>query len=160
MTGLRQAARDALIIGMASCAVALVVNLFHANAIAYVADRAYETLVPCPVSGGPVEPLVAGDPVLSASGTFFVDARPPGDFDGFHMDGAVNVPFDYLDPTPEELLRGLAGDIARSGALRVVVFGDGDDPDTGEELGKEISGFGIRNVHFVQGGAPALRGVP
>jgi hypothetical protein len=67
------------------------------------------------------------------------------------------VPFDYLDPTPEKTIQDLARRIASSGAKRVVVYGDGDEPDTGEQLGKEISGKGIKNVFFVKGGAPALR---
>jgi hypothetical protein len=46
--------------------------------------------------------------------------------------------------------------IAASGASQVVVFGDGKDPDSGEQLARELAGRGIRNVRFVQGGAPAL----
>jgi hypothetical protein len=37
-----------------------------------------------------------------------------------------------------------------------MVFGDGQDPDSGEQLARELAGRGIRNVRFVQGGAPAL----
>jgi hypothetical protein len=155
-SGFRQVARDALIIVVASSAVGMVVNLFHPNQIPWIAEEEYETLVPCPVSGGPVEPLEPSDAALKGSAIFFVDARPAEAFTGFHAQGAVNVPYDYLDPTPKEVLEKLARDIARSGAQRVVVYGDGEDPDTGEELGKEISGFGIKNVHFVRGGAPAL----
>ena len=39
----------------------------------------------------------------------------------------------------------------------MVVYGDGLEPDSGEELAKEIAGKGIRNVSFVQGGVKALR---
>ncbi|MFH1437767.1 MAG: hypothetical protein ABIJ56_18815, partial [Pseudomonadota bacterium] len=48
-------------------------------------------------------------------------------------------------------------EIASSGASMVVVYGDGDDPDSGKELGRELAGQGIRNVHYVEGGAPAIR---
>jgi hypothetical protein len=37
-----------------------------------------------------------------------------------------------------------------------VVFGDGGNPDSGEQLAREIAGKGIRNVRFVEGGAPLL----
>ena len=69
----------------------------------------------------------------------------------------MNVPYDYLDPTPPQVLRELARAIARSRARRVVVYGDGDRPDSGEQLAREISGHGIRNVCFIVGGAPALQ---
>jgi hypothetical protein len=156
LVGLRQVVKDALVIVAASSALALAIIPFHPNAIPLVADQAYETLVPCPVSGGPAEPLAADDPALDGSAVFFVDARPADAFARSHADGAVSVPYDYLDPTPKEVLEALARDIARSGAQRLVVYGDGEEPDTGEELAKEISGFGIKNVHFVRGGAPAL----
>jgi hypothetical protein len=39
----------------------------------------------------------------------------------------------------------------------VVVFGDGGDPDSGEQLARELAGAGIRNVVFVAGGAPRLQ---
>ena len=71
----------------------------------------------------------------------------------------MNVPFDYLDPTPKDVLKNLARKIAVSGARRVIVYGDGDIPDTGEQLGREIAGYGIRNVFFLRGGAPVLKEV-
>jgi hypothetical protein len=52
----------------------------------------------------------------------------------------------------------LARSIAASGASRVVVYGDGGRPDSGEHLGREISGRGIKNVFFVRGGAAAVLG--
>ena len=60
---------------------------------------------------------------------------------------------------PDDLLQALVETIAASGATRVVVYGDGGAPDSGEYLGREISGRGIKNVFFVTGGAPALLGV-
>ncbi len=57
---------------------------------------------------------------------------------------------------PDDHLQELAELIASSRATRVVVYGDGGRPDSGEHLGKEISGRGIKNVGFVEGGAPAL----
>ena len=70
----------------------------------------------------------------------------------WHPTGAIAVPFDYLEPTSPEQVRR----IASSGAGRVVVFGDGNNPDSGEQLAREIAGKGIRNVRFVEGGAPLL----
>ncbi len=67
----------------------------------------------------------------------------------------MNVPYDWLDPVPEETLAELARAIAASGVTRVVVYGDGGRPDSGEHLGKEISGRGIKNVYFIRRGFQA-----
>jgi hypothetical protein len=149
--------RDALITAGISFAVGLLVNLARPDAIAFVADRPYELFVPCPEPGGEVTPMAADAPALLADDTFVVDARSKEEFDAWHLRQAINISYDYLDPTPEETLRELAETIARSNAKRVAVYGDGDTPDTGEQLAKEVSGHGIKHVFFVEGGAPELR---
>lgn len=156
-SGLKTALRDAVLITAAGGVVGLLVNLFHPEKIPYIAQEEYETLVPCPEPGGEVTPMESSDPVLQAQETFVIDARTQAEYAGWNFREAVNVPYDYLDPTPDEVIRELARKIAHSRAQRVAVYGDGDRPDTGEQLGKEISGKGIKNVFFVQGGAPALK---
>jgi hypothetical protein len=158
--GMGNALRDAVLIAGLSAVLALLVNLVHPERIPFVAEQEYETMVPCPVFGGEVVPLDPGDPALHADQTFVVDARAKAEHDDWHFGDAMNVPYDYLDPTPEDVIQELARRIARSRAQRVVVYGDGQRPDTGEQLGKEISGHGIKNVHFVKGGAPSLREQP
>jgi hypothetical protein len=39
----------------------------------------------------------------------------------------------------------------------VVVVGDGEDPDSGRELARELAGKGLKNMAYVTGGAPALK---
>lgn len=156
--GLYRAFRDGLLITLATALVALGVNVVHPRRIPFVAAKPYEILVPCPEPGGPVKALAATEPRVRDARSFRVDARMKEDFAKWHLPGAMNVPFDYLDPTPKKQLRALAAAAARSKAIRVVVYGDGDDPDSGEQLGKEISGSGIKNVFYVRGGAKALRG--
>jgi predicted sulfurtransferase len=101
--------------------------------------------------------MAADAPALLADDTFVVDARSKQEFDAWRLRQAINISYDYLDPTPKETLRELAETIARSRVQRVVVYGDGATPDTGEQLAKEISGHGIKHVFFVEGGAPELR---
>lgn len=149
--------RDASVITGITSVVALGINAFHPEAIPYIAPEEYEVLVPCPEPGGATSPLAADDPELAAATTFIIDARSPEEFDVFHFSTAVNVTFDYLEATPPEVLDDIAKRIARSKAQRVAVYGDGEDPDTGQELAKEIAGSGVKNVFFIQGGAPALR---
>ncbi len=149
--------REALVVSFAFSAIGLLVNLVHPNKIPYVAKQAYEILVPCPEPGGKVTPLAPNREERFYEDAFLVDARSKEDFATWHFLSATNVPFDYLDPTPKETIQALAKEIARSRAQKVLVYGDGDTPDTGEQLGKEISGYGIKNVFFLKGGAPRLR---
>ncbi len=155
---LLRAIRDGVIITAVCAALAMGINLVHPKAIPLVAKRAYDILVPCPEPGGKVDVLAPQDPRARAADTFRVDARDREAFAVWHLPGAMNVTYDYLDPTPKAQLQALARAAARSKAKRVVVYGDGDNPDTGEQLGKELSGSGIKNVFYVEGGAPALRG--
>lgn len=155
--GLRLALRDALLITLVSAALAAGVNLLHPRGIPFIAKRAYEILVPCPEPGGAVTALSPADARVKASDSFRIDARAAEAFERWHLPGAMNLTFDYLDPTPKAKIRAVAQAAARSKAKRVVVYGDGDDPDSGEQLGKELSGAGLKNVLFVRGGAKALQ---
>jgi hypothetical protein len=145
----------AVVVAVAAC-VALVFNAVRPGGLPLIARTPYQTLVPCPEPGGPVELLDASDPVIFSQRTSLVDARSPAEFSEGHLGGAVNVPYDWLDPIPEAVLSDLAKTVATSGATRVVVYGDGGRPDSGEYLGKEISARGIKNVCAVRGWAPAL----
>ncbi len=154
--GLARALLEASAIAVVASVVALAVNLVRPDPLPLIAATPYQILVPCPEPGGPVEAIAADDPELGSPRTFLVDARPPREYARGHLPGAVNLPYDWLDPVPEEELRSMAREIASSRASRVAVYGDGGRPDSGEHLGREISGRGIKNVHFVVGGAPAL----
>jgi hypothetical protein len=156
--GLGIALRDAVLISAAACAVGLLVNLFHPEKIPYIAEEEYETLVPCPEPGGEVTPMEATDALVQAGDTFIVDARAKQEHQAWKLGDAMNIPYDYLEPIPDESLKELIKRIQKKGAHRVLVYGDGKDPDSGEQAGKEISGKGVKNVFFVKGGAPALRG--
>lgn len=156
LDGLGETVRDALLVTLVASAVGLLANLVHPERIPFFADREYSVLVPCPEPGGAVMEMRADDPLLAAQETFLVDARSEGEYARWKLRDAVNVPFDYLDPTPPAMVENIARRAAGSKAQRVVVYGDGGEPDSGEQLGKEISGRGIKNVLFVVGGAPAI----
>jgi hypothetical protein len=136
-----------------SAVVALAFNAIRHDGLAMVARAPYRILVPCPETAGDVEALLAADPRLAEGRTLLIDARSRAEYDRWHAPGATHVAFDYLAPTDPAVLR----QIASSGSTRVVVYGDGDDPDSGEQLARELAGKGIRNVGYVPGGARALR---
>lgn len=149
---------EAVLVTVVATLVALTVNALRADGLPLLARVPYQTLVPCPEPGGPVVPLAPASPLVASRRSFLVDARERSEFERGHLPGARSLPYDWLDPVPEESLGALATAIAASGAARVVVYGDGGRPDSGEHLGREISARGIRNVHVVSGGAPALLG--
>jgi rhodanese-related sulfurtransferase len=148
--------RDALVAVAACSAIGLAVNALRANGIPLVQKEPYPILVPCPEAGGHADAIQPGDPVLREAGSLLVDARAETDFAAWHPTGAIHVPYDYLEPTSSATLNR----ITASRAKRVIVYGDGGDPDSGEQLAREIAGKGIRNVGFLVGGAGALRSAP
>jgi Rhodanese-like domain len=149
---LRVAVRDALLVLVACAAVGAATNALRPGGIAFVQRSEYEILVPCPEGSGDAHAIQADDPTVWDPRTLLVDARSAVEHQRWHPTGAIAVPFDYLEPTSSEQVRR----IASSGASRVVVLGDGNNPDSGEQLAREIAGKGIRNVRFVEGGAPLL----
>lgn len=150
---LRIGLRDAIAITVACALFALAFNALRSNGIALVQQSEYQILVPCPVTEGTVEAVSANALESETARTLVIDARAPVDYKTWHFAGAVNVSYDYLEPTVPETIKT----IASSGAKRVVIYGDGDNPDSGKQLAKEIAGKGIRNIAYIKGGARSLR---
>jgi 3-mercaptopyruvate sulfurtransferase SseA len=153
---LARACREAAVVAALAACAGLAFNAARPGGLPLVATAPYETMVPCPEPGGEVAAVEPGEVRAAGGSTLLIDARDAGAFAGGAVPGALNVPYDWLDPTPEESLRALARSVAATGARRVVVYGDGGRPDSGEHLARELSGRGIKNVSFVRGGAPAL----
>jgi hypothetical protein len=158
ITAWPRAVAEAVAIAVACTVVGFGANAVRPAGLPLVAAAPYDVLVPCPEPGGEVVAIAASDPSLGSQRTFVIDARSAAEFVSQHVAGATNVSYDWLDPVPDESLHDLARRIAASRATLVVVYGDGALPDSGEHLGREIAGHGIRNVAFVRGGAPALFG--
>jgi rhodanese-related sulfurtransferase len=149
--------KTAVIVTLLSALVSFAVNVIRPDGLPFFAEEDYEILVPCPEPGGEVFEISPNDAARSSEGTFIVDARSKSEYEAWHFEDATNLTFDYLDPVPKADLESLARAIANSRAKKVVVYGDGSVPDTGEQLGKELSGNGIKNVFFVKGGVTALK---
>jgi hypothetical protein len=144
--------RDAIAITIGCAIFALAFNALRSDGIALIQKSEYQILVPCPVTEGTVEAIEAKALKPGESRVLVIDARYSNDYKSWHFPGAINVTYDYLEPTDPKTI----GEIASSGAKKVVIYGDGDNPDSGEQLAKEIAGKGIRNVSFVKGGSPKL----
>lgn len=155
MRDIGRAVFTGILVAAVSAAVGLAFNAARPGGIPIIADRPYEIFVPCPEPLGEVDPVEAAEAVKASSSgkALLVDAGSPDDFRSWHPRGAINIPFDYIEPVGARDVRR----VASSGAGRVIVYGDGADPDSGRELARELAGRGIRNVAFVQGGVQALK---
>lgn len=148
---------EAAVIFVACALVSITVDLAgHPEGIPLFAPRPYETLVPCPATRATIGAIMGSQVYTQRTRRFVIDARETEAFRREHMDGARSVPYDYLDPTPSTVIRQLSREIASSGAQQVLVYGDGDSPDTGKLLAEELAAQGLRHVIYVQGGFPAL----
>lgn len=145
--------RDAIIALLFSSIIGMTVNSIRSSGIPFIAKESYEIFVPCPEPLGEVEGLSPDDRHIYEEGTLLIDARSNQEFEMWHLKGAMNITFDYLEGVSNEVVKKLAS----SGAKRIVVYGDGGEPDSGREMARELAGKGIKNVFFVIGGVNALR---
>ena len=146
------ALRDAAIVVAVCAAVAVILNGLRSDGIPLLQKEEYQILVPCPETTGETAAAPPNTARLLDSHVLIIDARSAREFGNWHLPRAINIPFDYLEPTPHDVIRRTAS----SGAREVLVYGDGSDPDSGEQLARELAGKGIRNMSFVSGGAPAI----
>jgi rhodanese-related sulfurtransferase len=149
----RRVILEAVVIGVLLSAVGLIFNFVRAEGIPLVAEREYEILVPCPEPIKETDPVEPSEALQPQEGTLVIDARFPEDFEEWHVPAARNIEFDYLEPVDVEIVK----ELIHTGARMVIVYGDGDDPDSGREMSRELAGTGLKNVFYVQGGVSALR---
>lgn len=127
--------RDAALIALGSSLLAVAVNALRSEGIPLVADRPYEVLVPCPEPLAEVPALAPDDARVRQAGVRLVDARDAVAFATWHAPDAHALPFDWLDEIPE----ARTDEILAVEASAFVVYGDGDDPDSGRELARLLA---------------------
>lgn len=66
---------EAAVVILAGAVIALAFNALRPGHLPLVARTPYQTLVPCPEPGGPVEALDAGSPEVFSPRSFLIDAR-------------------------------------------------------------------------------------
>lgn len=141
--------RDAVLVVAACTVTGIFANAVRPEGIPFIQRNMYQIFVPCPEPTGEVTRLVPRDLIEADEMSLVIDARSRDDFDFWRFPGSINIPFDYLSPvSPEDLEK-----IISSGTKRVIVYGDGMVPDSGRELARELSGQGIKNVCYIEGGA-------
>ena len=141
--------KDAALVVAVCTVTGLLANFVRPNPTPLIQNEMYQIFVPCPEPTGEVTKLIPRDLILADVPSLVIDARSREDFDFWHFPGSISIPFDYLSPvSPDDVQK-----IMSSGAKRVVVYGDGMVPDSGRELARELSGQGIKNVCYIEGGA-------
>jgi rhodanese-related sulfurtransferase len=156
---IRSVVRDAVVLTLAAATVGLVVNALRPRGLPLVAKGDFEILVPCPEPSGTAELLNADDPKLQDPTTFLIDARSSSEYQTWHWPNAISIPFDWL-AEGEQIdrdARAISRKVAASGKHAVVVYGDGADPDSGQQWAVLLNASGIRNVSYVKGGSVELR---
>ena len=153
--------RDAIIACAIFAIAGLIINAARNDGLPFIADKPYEIFAPCPEVLGNVEMISPTDERIKSSDSFIVDARTLEEYNEWHLENAMNITYDYLDPLSPEEIKNISYNIASSGKSRLIVYGDGDGKQgsTGYELGREIAGNRIiKEVYVIDGGADALRG--
>jgi len=151
--------RDAAIIVVVGAVLGLVTNQFRTGRLPLVAQKDFEILVPCPEPLGTARAVLPSDPLISDPDTLIIDARSEEEYRDWHLPSALSVPFDWLAEQDEidAQARSVAKDVARSRKHAVVIYGDGGDPDSGQQWAALLNMAGIRNVAYIKGGALELR---
>ena len=80
------------------------------------------------------------------AGTVFVDARPGEDYGKGHIQGAINLPYSFLEPLPEDAMNRLK-------TYRiVVVYCNTREGQTSKLMAGEIYRSGIKDAFYLEGG--------
>ena len=150
--------RDAVIACAIFAVAGLIINAVRPDGLPFIADKPYDIFVPCPEILGEVDTIPAGDPRILEESSLVIDARSAEEFAAWHLENAMNITYDYLDPISPDELKNISANIIKSGKARLVVYGDGDglSGSTGYQLGSELAGNGIKNIYIVEGGVDAL----
>ena len=151
--GRKRALVEAVIIAAICFGGSVLFNALRDDGIAFIHKTPYDIMVPCPETLGEVDTLQRDVLARRDARVLVIDAREESDYRLWHVDNSMHLPFDYLEPVLPCQLKT----IVTSGARQVVVYGDGEAPDSGEQLARELAGSGIRNVGFIQGGIKAIR---
>lgn len=153
LSDLTRIIRNSAIIIIIVSVLAIIINFIHPNRIPLVAKQPYEIYVPCPDTIGEAKEIDTKEFFSLSGESAVIDARPREEFEKWHFSGAVNIPYDFLAPVCPLKIK----EIVALKKRYVIVYGDGDEPDSGRELAKELSGKGIKNVYYLKGGVKNLK---
>jgi rhodanese-related sulfurtransferase len=152
MQRLKEIIRNSIIIVLVVSLLAIIINFIHPHRIPFIAEKQYEIYVPCPDTKGEIKEISVDEFLRMAIESIIVDARSRSDFEKWHFKDAINIEYDFLAPVCPLKIK----EIINKKRKFVIVYGDGDEPDSGKELAKELATKGIKNVFFLKGGVKEL----
>ena len=98
------------------------------------------------MEAGPVLTPEAALASFGKAGAVFVDARAGEDYGKGHIQGAVNIPYSFLEPLPEDAMNRLK-------TYRiVVVYCDTREGQRSKLMAGEIYRSGIKGAFYLEGG--------
>ncbi len=145
-------ARNSLILVIIISFLAILINFVHPHRIPFVAERPYEIYVPCPDTTGSIKELDKNEFISLSKDSVIIDARSREEYEKWHFEDAINIEYDYLSPICPLKIK----EVISMKRKYVIVYGDGEEPDSGKELAKEIATKGLKNVHYLKGGIKEL----
>jgi rhodanese-related sulfurtransferase len=98
------------------------------------------------VLGFEIDDVMTAKTIYDGGNTVFVDARPQGDYEDSHIQGAVSLPIDQFDI----LIDSFIADYPFSAAL--VTYGAGRGFSSGHELAQYLSDIGYTDVRVLLDG--------
>jgi len=145
--------RNSFIIFCIISIVAIFTNFIHPHRIPFIAEKPYEIFVPCPDSTGEIKEIGYDDFMRLIKESIIIDARGKEEYEHWHFNGAINIEYDYLSPVCPMKIK----EIISMRRKLVLIYGDGEEPDSGKELAKELATRGIKNVYFLKNGVKELK---
>ena len=102
----------------------------------------------CHSAAGAARPIETAEAkrVFGRAGTIFVDARGQEEFARGHIEGAMNVPYLFVEPVPPSAASSLKK------FERVIVYCNTRDADVSRLMAGELSQAGVSDVFFLAGG--------
>jgi rhodanese-related sulfurtransferase len=156
---------QALLIVIASAAIAVGTNAVRSDGIELVTDVEYEIFAACKDSEAESEAARVDQlQEQSPEAILYVDARPAEAFAIEHVEGSINIPYSALfgasDDDIEKVKRAAKG----KNAVTIVVYGLYEDPSApGEEvdfakpLAQQLVESGIAGAKHLEGGMEQLK---
>lgn len=124
----------------------LVTNSARKDGLPLVAPFPPEYL--CRSASGAATPIetAAAKAVFGRRGTIFVDARTREEFDRGHIEGALSVPYLFVEPVASSAVSSLKG------YDRVIVYCNTKDAELSRLMAGELSQAGVKEVFYLAKG--------
>jgi rhodanese-related sulfurtransferase len=138
-------AQISVVIGF-SAALALLVNGVRKDGLSLVMPFPPEHRCPSRIKEGRAIPANEALRFHGRAEAAFVDARPKESYDRGHVEGAINLPYSFLDEIPRETVARLRK------YTTIIVYCNTEDAERSKLMAGELSEAGLKEVSYLEGG--------